>query len=281
MIRLVIFLCWAICPFSQAAEWKITYPKPLSDKDLRTSYPVQLLSLALDQTGVNYRLVPSDTIMRQSKSLKKLEDNREINVVWSGTDKQREELLLPIRIPIFKGLIGWRVMLIREDMAERFKYIQKIEHLLKLNPTQGHDWPDTKILQANGFDVSTSSNYDGLFNMLISAQADFFPRSVVEVWGELSNSNLNKKIALEPAIGIRYPTAMYFFVNRKSVPLANLLTQGLEKAIANGKFDELFLRVHQPMLNKSNIKGRRFFELENIFLPKETPLERSELWYQQ
>ncbi|MFT4939213.1 MAG: hypothetical protein ACI88A_002247 [Paraglaciecola sp.] len=280
MTRLVIFLCWFICTFSQSAEWKISYPKPVSDEDLRTSYPVQLLSLALDQTGVNYRLVPSDKILQQSKALKRLEDNREVNVVWSGTDKQREERLLPIRIPIYKGLIGWRLMLIRNDMGERFKYIQKVEHLIKLNPLQGHDWPDTKILQANGFEVSTSNNYSSLFNMLRNAQGDFFPRSVVEVWGELSNDNFNKKIILESAIGIRYPTAMYFFVNKKSVPLANLLEQGLEKAIANGKFDELFLRVHQPILNKSNIKGRRFFDLENIFLPKETPLERTELWYQ-
>jgi hypothetical protein len=65
------------------------------------------------------------------------------------------------------------------------------------------------------------------------------------------------------------------------VPLANLLEKGLEKAIANGKFEELFLRVHQPILDKSNIKTRRFFELENVFLPKETPLERTELWYEQ
>jgi hypothetical protein len=280
MMKLIAFFCCLICPISQAAEWKISYPKPFSDADLRSNYPVQLLSLALDQTGVNYRVIPTENSMQQSKALKKLESNREVNVVWSVTDKQREERLLPIRIPIHKGLIGWRLMLIRDDMEERFKYIQKIEHLKKLSPLQGHDWPDTKILQANGFDVSTSSNYASLFGMLTSAQADFFPRSVVEVWGELSNDNFNKQITLEPAIGIRYPTAMYFFVNRKSVPLANLLKQGLEKAIANGKFEELFLRVHQPMLNKSNIKNRRFFELENIFLPEETPLERTELWYQ-
>ena len=70
-------------------------------------------------------------------------------------------------------------------------------------------------------------------------------------------------------------------MNKNSVPLGNLLQKGLEMAIANGKFEELFLRVHQPMLNKSNIENRRFFELENVFLPAETPLEKKELWYQQ
>jgi hypothetical protein len=247
---------------------------------MRTAYPVRLLSLALDQTGVNYQLTPSDKVLVQGKALKKLAANREINVLWSATNPLREEQLLPIRIPIYKGLIGWRLLLIRDDMSERFKYIQESEHLIKLIGVQGHDWPDTKILQANGFEVATSNNYETLFDMLRNAQADFFPRSLVEVWGELDNPVFSKRLVLEPNIVIRYPTAMYFFVNQQSLPLANLLEKGLEMAIANGKFDELFLEVHQELMDKSNIKERRFFDMNNAFLPKTTPLERKELWHQ-
>jgi hypothetical protein len=280
MLRLITFQLIFISALAQAASWQITYPRPLSESDLRTAYPVQLLSLALEQTGVNYRLIPSDKILVQGKALKELAANREINVLWSVTNPQREEQLLPIRIPIFKGLIGWRLLLIRDDMSERFKYIQESEHLIKLIGVQGLDWPDTKILQANGFEVATSKKYAELFDMLRKAQADFFPRSLVEVWGELANPVFSERLVLEPNIVIRYPSAMYLFVNNKSVPLANLLERGLEMSIANGKFDELFLQVHQDMLNKSNIKDRRFFDMENAFLPEATPLQRKELWYQ-
>jgi len=280
MRRLITFVLIFYSVLSHGASWQISYPRPLSDLDLRTAYPVKLLSLALDQTGVNYRLIPSDKILLQGKALKALAANREINVVWSGTNTQREEQLLPIRIPIYKGLIGWRLLLIRDDMSERFKYIQKSENLVKLIAVQGHDWPDTKILQANGFEVATANNYETLFDMVRKAQADFFPRSLVEVWGELANPVLSDRLVMEPNIVIRYPTAMYFFVNKKSVPLANLLETGLEMAIANGKFEELFLQVHQEMFNKFNIKERRFFDMENTFLPEATPLERKELWHQ-
>ncbi|MFT4993449.1 MAG: hypothetical protein ACI965_000468 [Paraglaciecola sp.] len=280
MRRLITFSFIFASVLSQAASWQISYPRPLLESDLRTAYPVKLLSLALDQTGVNYRLSPSDKLFSQGKALKELAANREINVLWTATNTQREEQLLPIRIPIFKGLIGWRVLLIRDDMSDRFKYIQKSENLIKLIGVQGHDWPDTKILQANGFEVATANNYASLFDMLRKAQADFFPRSLVEVWGELANPVFSKRLILEPNIVIKYPAAMYFFVNKKSVPLANLLETGLEMAIANGKFDELFLQVHQEMLNKSNIKERRFFDMKNTFLPETTPLERKELWYQ-
>lgn len=282
MIKLTSLLIIAMVSsaYCEAASWRINYPRPLSANDKSGDYPLKLLALALEQTGVNYRLISSDKIMEQSKSLKRLMDNREVNVVWSMTDEQREEQLLPVRIPIYKGLIGWRIFLIRKDMESRFKYIQSIEHLLKLNPIQGSDWPDTKILQANGFDVMTNTNRDALFTMLNNAQGDFFPRSLVEVWDEIKDYNEENKLEVEQKLGIRYPAAMYYFVNKQSVPLAHLIQTGLEKAIANGKFDELFFEVHQKYIDESHLDDRKFYQLQNSYLPIKTPLHRKELWFE-
>ena len=260
----------------QAATWRITYPRPMSDSDKRSIYPVKLLALALEQTGVQYSLMPSERIMLQNKALKRLMDSRDVNVVWSVTDKQREQQLLPIRIPIYKGLIGWRLLLIRDDMPARFKYVQKLEHLIKLIPVQGRDWPDTKVLQANGFNVTVDNAYGNLFNLLRRAQGDFFPRSLVEVWDEIDNPAYNSDLMVEKEIAIRYPAAMYFFVNKKSRPLANLLEKGIEKAIADGSFEQLFVHTFQAKLDRANMPNRHVFELENSFLPTATPLERKE-----
>ena len=272
LIALLSFTC-------SAASWRIHYPRPLSDNDRRSEYPLKLLALALDQTGVKYQLIASDRIMPQSKALKRLMDNREVNVVWSMTDEQREEMLLPVRIPIYKGLIGWRIFLIRKDMDSRFKYIQNLDHLLKLNPIQGGDWPDTKIMQANGFEVITAADHDTLFSMLSSAQGDFFPRSIVEVWDEIETNNPRDNLTIESKLGLRYPAAMYYFVNKKSVPLAKLIETGLEMALKNGKFDELFLEVHQPFIDAADLKNRTFYPLQNSYLPVNVPLHRKELWF--
>ena len=197
------------------------------------------------------------------------------------TNVQREKDLLPIRIPIFKGLIGWRLLLIRQDMAERFTYIQQFEHLVKLSPLQGRDWPDTKILQSNGFDVITERNQTSLMKMLGRAQGDFFPRSIIEVWEELARSKVANEIQIQiqPSLGIRYPAAIYFFVNKKSVPLANLIETGLEKAIENGTYEALFVENYKTYIEKAQIENRTFYPLENAFLPEETPLDRKELWF--
>jgi hypothetical protein len=261
------------------ASWQITFPRPIETASTIDEYPVQLLSLALDQTGVNYQLKPSESQLTKSKALDRLQDNREINIVWGMTNTQREKDFLPIRIPIFKGLSGWRLLLIRQDMVERFAYIQKLEHLVKLAPLQGRDWPDTKILQSNGFDVVTERTQSALMKMLGNAQGDFFPRSIIEVWEEYAKSELENQIQVQPTLGIHYPAAIYFFVNKRSVPLANLIEKGLEKAIKNGKFEALFIENYAAYINKAQIEKRTFYSLENTFLPEKTPLDRKELWF--
>ena len=266
---------------AKSASWQITFPSSLETASTIDEYPIKLLALALDQTGVSYQLIPSDNFLSKGKAIDRLQDNREINIVWGMTNVQREKDLLPIRIPIFKGLIGWRLFLIRQDMAERFTYIQQFEHLVKLSPLQGRDWPDTKILQSNGFDVITERNQTSLMKMLGRAQGDFFPRSIIEVWEELERSKVANEIQIQiqPSLGIRYPAAIYFFVNKKSVPLANLIETGLEKAIENGTYEALFVESYKTYIEKAQIENRTFYPLENAFLPEETPLDRKELWF--
>ena len=266
---------------AKSASWQITFPSSLETASTIDEYPIKLLALALDQTGVSYQLIPSDNFLSKGKAIDRLQDNREINIVWGMTNVQREKDLLPIRIPIFKGLIGWRLFLIRQDMAERFTYIQQFEHLVKLSPLQGREWPDTKILQSNGFDVITERNQTSLMKMLGRAQGDFFPRSIIEVWEELERSKVANEIQIQiqPSLGIRYPAAIYFFVNKKSVPLANLIETGLEKAIENGTYEALFVENYKTYIEKAQIENRTFYPLENAFLPEETPLDRKELWF--
>ncbi|MFB1037397.1 MAG: hypothetical protein QMC38_18875, partial [Sinobacterium sp.] len=259
---------------SYCASWQITFPRSLETVSTIDEYPIQLLALALEQTGVKYQLIPSDNFLSKGKALDRLQDNREINIIWGMTNVQREKDLLPIRIPIFKGLIGWRLLLIRQDMAERFTYIQQFNHLVKLSPLQGRDWADTKILQSNGFDVITERNQPSLMKMLVRAQGDFFPRSIIEVWEELATSKVADQIQIQPSLGIRYPAAIYFFVNKKSVPLANLIKTGLEKAIKNGTYEALFVEKYKAYIEKAQIENRTFYPLENAFLPEKTPLDR-------
>ncbi|MDM7860010.1 amino acid ABC transporter substrate-binding protein [Alteromonas sp. ASW11-36] len=283
-MRRVWALCAVLASLLLAADvtgavWNITYPRALNDNDVRNDYPIALLTLALDKTGVRYQLKPSDRIMLQGKSLRQLRENRSVNVVWSMTDAQRETDLLPIRIPIHKGLIGWRVFIIHRDKQRAFSAIQSLAALQRYIPVQGEDWPDTKILQSNGFDVESVTQYLDNFNLITRFQADFFPRSVVEINMELAMDNIDPELVLEESLAIHYPAAMYFFVNRTNPTLAKLIETGLQRAIEDGSFDQLFLLNYQPVLEQLNIPNRRVFELENPLMTAETPVDDEKLWF--
>jgi hypothetical protein len=279
-LYVLISLWLAMQPLNAlSATWSIVYPQSDVAQDKRDEYPVALLELALQETGVNFEVSPSSIALSKSKALRNLAANREINVAWSMTGEQREEDLLPIRIPIYKGLIGWRVFLIKKGNMQNFRQVQSLSDLLQMSPVQGHDWPDTKILQANDFEVATALSYEKLFDMLNDGNADFFPRSVVEIWDEVNMHDYEQPLAVEQHIGIRYPAAVYFFVNKKSTTLARLIETGLESAIKSGKYDELFMSSHATIIEKANMQNRRFFSLNNPILPDKTPITRKELWF--
>ena len=264
---------------AQSATWTLTYPRPLNEDDMRTEYPEALLTLALDKTGVTYDLSPSDRILLQGKALRQLRENREVNVVWSMTDKQREKDLLPIRIPIAKGLIGLRVFVINQRRKAAFSGLNSTQDMLKLSAIQGEEWPDTKILQSNGFSVVTIQEYEEGYDALSHNRGDFFPRSVIEVQTELQENGRDPDIQLEQDYALYYPSAMYFFVNRGNPILARLIETGLKMAIEDGSFDALFMSHHKEMLENLNIPSRRIFRLENPLLPEQTPVNDEALWY--
>lgn len=277
-IKTVLLLCaLLISTQSAAALWTINYPKPLDDSDARAEYPIALLKLALDKTGVNYELLPSDRILLSSKALRQLRENREVNVVWSMTDSQREKDLLPIRIPIAKGLIGLRVFVINVDREAEFARVSSKNELMNFTPLQGEEWPDTKILQANGFNVATVPNFKDAYSLLLQNKGDFFPRSVIEVTAELEGRS--ESLKLEPDMAVYYPTAMYYFVNKSNPTLARLIETGLNRAIEDGSFEALFKSSNEAILEQLDIKNRRIYTLDNPLLPPETPLADERLWY--
>lgn len=275
------WLCLALLlpDLAHAAVWELTYPQPSDEENPLNQYPIQLLHLALAETGVKYRLLPSRRHLEQGQAIKSLAAAREISVLWSMTDASRESQLRPIRIPIYKGLIGLRLFLVGKDNVQQVATIDSLTGLRTLKMVQGKDWPDTKILQFNGFDVVSSAIYDKLFGMLNDGQAQLFPRSVVEIWLEQDTFGQQYPIEVEQSMGIYYPTAVYFFVNKKNTVLANLLQTGLEKALADGTFDELFERHYRGYLDNANLTKRSIFELENPVLPAGTPLNNKALWY--
>lgn len=274
--RLFVWLMLAWNGAAAAVE-VLRFPRPEFEGDRRFDYALQLLKLGLSKTGTDYRIELAPVSMNQERQVVELEADRTIDIAPIPSSAEREERLLPIRIPIQKGVLGWRLGLIRKGDQARFTGVDSLEDLKHVRLAQGQEWPDTLILRGNGIDVITAPRYEGLFKMLESERFDYFPRSVNEIWDELENHA--GTLEVESHIALHYYYDAYFMVNKKNTRLAEKLRQGLEKAIADGSFKRLFDQYHGERLRKARLDKRIVIELKNPLLSPGTPSDRPELWY--
>ena len=274
-----LLLASLLTPPLQADESDtLRYPRRADGDEFRSIYALAQLQLALDKAGSALRLEPSHYSMEQERALVNLEHNDRLDVAWSMTSHEREQRLLPVRIPLDKGLFGWRIALLPKDRVQLLKDVRNLDDLRQFSAGQGHDWPDSEILRGHGLPVRVSSSYGSLFRMLQAQRFDYFPRSVIEIWDELEHPRA-KQLVVDPHVLLHYPTAMYFFFSRKRPELAETVRIGMEKAIADGSFERLFQQHFAASLQRAQLDQRQLIELHNPLLPSATPLQRRELWF--
>ncbi|MBV8465933.1 MAG: transporter substrate-binding domain-containing protein [Burkholderiales bacterium] len=273
------WLAFILPVFTIAAGNTLIYPLHQADKDPQLPYVLDVLRLAIRESGVDYRLVPSKEKMVQSREIADLSAGRgNIDILWTMTSPEREQALLPIRVPIDRGLIGWRVGLVQQQRRELFDHVGTLADLAGFAAGQMHDWPDTTILRGNGLKVETTDQYESLFKMLSAGRFDYFPRSIIEVSDEWA-SHRRLELAIEPHLLIRYPTAFYFFVSRNRPDLAQALERGLQTAARDGQLKALFYRYVAGVLKALDVNHRTVIELKNPLLPPGTPFDHAEYWY--
>lgn len=246
----------------------------------RNSYSLKLLELALNKKNIKHKLAAVRVEIGTSQRNIRFISEKQYDISWLHTSREREKQLLPIRIPLFKGLIGWRIGFIRQQDLERFNAIKTLKQLQNVRFIQGYGWPDNVILNANNFTVRTTllgTDTANIINLMHNSRADYFPRSVLEIWPEQENYG-GGQLMIEPNLALYYPSATYFFVAKTNIELAKNIEEGLQLAIQDGSFDKLFNHYFAEIIKRSDLRNRHIFYLTNPNLPKNTPLDRPELW---
>jgi hypothetical protein len=242
-------------------------------------YFTELLHLALNKSAVPYTIKAITFPRAMDSRYSLMFEKGMFDVIWMHTTKEYEKKFTPIRIPLFKGLIGWRILLIREADKEKFANINSLGALRALPVGQGFGWPDTNILRAAGFNVLTAMQTAHLYSMLRAKRTDYFPRSIIEVHNELEHNNANH-LVIDTNLALRYPTAFYFFVKKDNHKLANAIEKGLIVAIKDGSFNNVFYQYFGQNIKQSQFNNRKIFHIqtpESSF--SHLPTEVEELWF--
>ncbi len=261
------------------------YNAPESVLDRRYDYQWEILKTALEKTTAKYggyRLEPAVSMSeaRQAHELKNVTGR--LTVMYLDTNPEFEKTLLPVRIPVDKNLVGFRVFLIRKEDQPKFQAIKTLDDLRKFSIGAGSDWADVAILRKSGFTVVTGSAYDGLFDMLHNKRFDIFSRGAVEIIDEYEQRKEKMPdLHIEETILLYYPLPMYFWFSNTpaGARLAERAKAGMLMMIDDGTYDAIFLKYHRKDIKKLNLKGRKIFKIENPLLAPETPFDNKRLWY--
>ena len=260
------------------------YPPPESADDIRDLDAVKLLRTALEKTEPSdgaFAMYPSKSgVMSTARYQKEVQDGVRLNVIWAAVTEELEQDALPVRIPIRKGILGYRIFLIRKQDREKFAKITTLDELKQLTVGQGHGWKDVEVFKANGFPVITGDSYEGLFKMLVNGRFDYFSRGINEAPEEYAARKDDlPDLWVEEHLLLYYPWPKYFFVSKNAPLLADRLERGLNMMIEDGSFDEIFREYHGASIQAANLKNRRLFTISNPLLPATAPLGRKQLWY--
>lgn len=272
----VFILALLLQPFlTSASEIRVN-----DSSDPNGPYAIKMIQLANDHIEKKYKLVISQEPFSQSRIMTET-SNGNLDIFWSSSTSDLEARYRPIRINLFKGLLGYRIFIINKNNQAKFDNIKTLADLKKITIGQGRTWADGDILERNGFTVIKTNKYESLFYMVDGNRFDAFARGVHEPFDELDRRKDLKDLVVEKNIMLSYKVPFYLFVDQKADELAKDLELGFERAIADGSFDAVFFNdpAVKKALTYANMKNRRVFELENPTLSKETPLDRKELWF--
>lgn len=275
----VLFFLCVILP-AQAVEIVVLNPDK-SDGDARYTYPKIILERALQRTVEKYgpyeiRVFPE--AVSRKRALKELVTGG-ISVFPVVTQKEWEDTAIPVFIPLIKGLLGYKLFLIREENQKDFDQVRTVEDLKKYRLGQGQQWSSTAALKRLGFTASGGTSYENLFNMLDKNRFDYFPRGVNEIFPEFSaRKEQFPQMRIEKTIALYLPSPAYFFVSPTNPRLAARIEEGLLAMIDDGEFERHFNLFYQPILKQADLNSRRILHLENLNLSDKNRLGDRKLW---
>jgi hypothetical protein len=247
------------------------------------SFRWDLLELALAHCKGDgaVQLAPYREEITQSRSVALVQSGA-IDVIALGINADREASLLPIRIDILKGIIGFRVFLIRAADQGRIARMDVADLRRELTFGLERDWADLPVMVANGFAVETAVRYEDLFRMLSAGRFDAFPRGLNEANRDLEAHRLSyPDLALEPGKAMYFPYPVYFWVSRKNPELAQRIECGLRQALADGSFRKLFLFSFSKEISALKKSPRQVLLLPNPLMPEGTPQPDTSWWWQR
>jgi len=202
----------------------------------------------------------------------------EANIIWFGAFASMENKYQSVRIPIFRGLMSYWQILVRENDVDKFSHIETLDDLKKFSVLQGERTKSVSAFAAAGF-VTRYGDLPNLPMMLAHKRADMMIMPAL-LSKSMNRFNLEELgIVSLPDVMLHLPYIHFFYLAKSgSEELQDAISSGLTAAIADGSYDRL-ISTHSLTGNSYDkiIQGNfKLLYLDNPYLSDDMPelLER-------
>ncbi|HEX5340894.1 MAG TPA: hypothetical protein VFX55_00240, partial [Duganella sp.] len=254
-----------------------------SKSSFSDSHTLKLVTAALDASSARYgpyefRVAPLR--MERDRLLQEMLKGELVNLSGQVTSQEWEQKLIPIRIPIDKGISCYRISLIDSRNQDLFSAVRSLDQLKSFTLGAGRQWSLTATYKRAGFKVMEGTTSAGLHSMLAAGRFQHFPRAIDEAIYEQAAYVPNfPTLSVERSFALYVPSPRYFFLGGGQKRLAQRLEYGLQQLIADGRFDQLFHESYDGLIEKAGLRKRRVFHIDNPQLSPQTPLSNKAYWY--
>ena len=239
----------------------------------------RILDLALSKLDTAYQIEgPDEQYANEKRGEVQIIAGR-LDLQWMSTTHDRERDMIPVKVPLYRGLLGLRLLLVTPKNQPALSQVRNLDDLRKFRAGHGLHWGDLPIYGANELTVHTSPRYDALFTQLIAGRFDYFSRGLNEIWAEQERHPDDLKIT--PDVMLFYPHPVYFFVGKHRPELATQIEIGLDTAINDGSYQELFMEQFGEFIRLGRLESRNLIILQNPVVPGEAPKIDTSWWLPQ
>lgn len=250
----------------------VRYPN-VRGKGEASSFHIRALDFILKKSGVSYTITmdrPENQVTIPRAFVELERGGGSVNLICTGPDLAAMKKLTLVPFPVYRGLIGYRLMIINSTEQERINKVDTFEQMRNLQLGQGIGWVDAKVLKESGLKVEESV-FESLFKKVQAKRIDGVPLGMTEVFDFMDARKDNpdiKGLTVDKHILIKYKWDLFFYVNKNNTALQNAITKGFENAYADGSYLKFFTEdkeIHKSF-DLTAIKNRKIFEIPNTHL---------------
>jgi len=197
------------------------------------------------------------------------EYDHDLFVTVAGNKKLENEEKIVIPEAIMQGILGYRILIIREAGSAKFANIKSEEELQQLRVGIPDTWPDASAFRQSGYNVVERGTYDDMFERLHNNEFDFTALGANEIEGVFADrADEVRGLIMVDHLLIYYPFPLAFYVNPDKPVLAERIQIGMDKLDENGVLEEIFLKYNEELIDRLNLRERTVFKIKNPILPE-------------